>query len=184
MDIPLHASGWRNAIESARSEPRKIYGSEGICLLIGRVYRCHNSHEVIGYHAGLLQQIPTVFIPFKLWHKTGFTMEFIDFVASLITTGLSISEIRNFLHKRHVSHYYSCNSQFNTALTFLKKDATFPSMETWEECFPNVLPSVHALSGCFLADFWTKDCLYTTYMQNMGIDEWLSLDHTFSSTSK
>lgn len=184
MDIPLHASGWRNALDGVRSEPRKIYGSEGICLVIGRVYRCHNSHEVVGYHPGLLEQISTNFIPFRLWHKTGFTTEFVDLIVALITTGLSISEIRNFVYKRHVSHYHGRNSQFNKALISLKRNSSFPSLDAWEGCFPNVLPSIHALSGCFLADFWNKDCIYTRCMQNMTIDEWLSLDHTFSSTSK
>ena len=184
LDNSLCASGWRDASQGERSEPRKVYGSDGITLLIGRVYRCCEGHEVVAYHPGVLDQIPISFVPFRLWHITGFTTEFIDLIVALVTTGISLNGIHNFLYKKYSAHYYSRHSQYVVAT--LNGDQ-FPSLDIWKSCFSALLPSVHALSGCFLADFWSKDNIYTCYMQNTTIDDnnlWLSLDHTFSSTSK
>ena len=190
-NITLWATGWRNGGHGERSEPRKIYGSDGVCLLVGRVYGCMNGHEVVGYHPGILEQIPTCFIPFKLWHITGFTMEMIDFTVALITAGMSVSGVRTMLYRKRMSLYYNRMQQFEEVVTSLKEvfssHETFPTLDTWKGCFSTLLPSVHALSSCFLADFWTKDKAYTQCMQCTTIDEeapWLSLDHTFSSASK
>ena len=46
-NISLHATGWHNGEHGERSEQRKLYGSDGICLLVGRVYRCLMGHEVV-----------------------------------------------------------------------------------------------------------------------------------------
>ena len=191
-NISLHATGWRNGGHGERSEPRKIYGSDGVCLLVGRVYRCLMGHEVVGYHPGILEQIPTCFIPFKLWHITGFTRELIDFTVALITAGMSVSGVRTILHRRQVSLYYNRKEEFEEVLASLKEHCgappeTFPTLDTWKSCFSSFLPSIHALSSSFLADFWKKDKVYTQCMRNTTIDEkepWLSLDHTFASTSK
>jgi len=76
----LHARGWRNRMGGARSEPRKIYGVNGVTLLVCRVYACSNNHEVVGYHPGILKEIPACFVPFKLWHITEFTLECIQLI--------------------------------------------------------------------------------------------------------
>lgn len=47
---------WQYGTESERSEPRKIYGTHGVTLLIGRVYKCSKGHEVVGYHPGIMEQ--------------------------------------------------------------------------------------------------------------------------------
>ena len=187
-NITLSATGWRNGGHGARSEPRKIYGSDGVCLLVGRVYRCSMGHEVVGYHPGILEQIPTCFIPFKLWHITGFTMELIDFTVALITAGMSVGGVRALLHRKQMSLYYNRLRQFEQVAASVKEDlGMFPTLDIWRSCFSSSLPSMHALSSCFLADFWTKDKAYTQCMRNTTINEedpWLSLDHTFSSASK
>ena len=103
-NVPLNAVGWRCGTHGERSEPRTLYGPDGTTLLIGRVYACLKGHEVVGYHPGLLEQIPDTFTPFRLWHKTGFTIEFINLVSTLITTGMSISSIRT-VHTRGKYHY-------------------------------------------------------------------------------
>ena len=183
--MTLHPTGWRNCAQGERSDPRKIYGTDGVTILVGRVYKCLTGHEIVGYHPGILQQIPNCFIPFRLWHKTGFTTEFIDLIVSLITAGMSVSGVRNFYQKKQLSQYYHRKVQFDQFLN--PRASTFPSLDNWKRNFPSFVPSIHAISGCFLADFWAKDTIYTRCMQSMTIDEsdpWLSLDHTFSSTSK
>ena len=60
--ILLHASGWRDGSKGRRSEPRKIYGEDGVTLLVGRVYTCTKGHEVVGYHPGILKNIPFLLV--------------------------------------------------------------------------------------------------------------------------
>lgn len=53
---------------------------------------------------------------------------------------------------------------------------SFPSLVKWS--------SPHAVSGCFLEDFWEKEAIYRRCMQNTTVNEdqaWLSCDHTFAS---
>ena len=186
-NVSLHPTGWRDGVHGERSEPRKVYGTDGVTLLIGRVYSCAMKHEVVGYHLGILEQLPKCFIPFRLWHITGFTDEFISMIVSLITAGMSIGQIRCMLQKQQNSLYYTRQRQFEEVRATLHgKTTQFPNLDAWKTCFASFIPSGHGLSGCFLADFWTKECVYTKCMQTMtiGDDEpWLSLDHTFSSAS-
>ena len=184
----LAAVRWQCGANSERSEPRKIYGTDGVTVLVGRVYKCSQGHEVVGYHPGILEQIPDSLVLFRLWHKTGFSNELINLVCTLITAGMSITSICTILSKRQVSQYYCRLKHFESLKlsTTVKKD--FPTMDIWKKCFPNFLPSVHALSGWFLAEFWSKEKVYTRCMQSTTIDKvndpWLSLGHTFASASK
>lgn len=185
-NVPLLPTGWCNGAQGDRSEPRKVYGTDGVTLLVGRVYKCLKGHEINSYHPSILQQFPKCLIPFRLWHKTGFTTDFIDWVVALITAGMSLNGIRDFYFKKQISLYY--NRKIKHAHLMSNGSAvTFPSLDTWKQSFNSFVPSVHAISGCFLADFWGKDTTYTKNMQSTTIDQgspWLSLDHTFSSTSK
>lgn len=183
VNAQLCPTGWRSGVQGSRSEPRKLYGADGITLLITRIYKCARGHEVVGYHPGILKHIPQCLIPFLLWHKTGFTCELIKLVSALITAGMNISGIRDFYHRKQLSMYYSRKAQFDHIST---SGSPFPPIKVWKESFPNFLPSIHALSGCFLVEFWSKEEAYTLHMQTMTIDNdsWLSLDHTFSSASK
>ena len=188
--VSLCATGWRNGAEGERSEPRKVYGIDGVTLLVGRVYKCSKGHEVLGYSPEILRKIPDYFIPFQLWHITGFTRGFIEMTVSLITAGLSISGIRTFFQKRQNTWYYSQMQLYKGMLSSDDQAAyeSFPSLSTWKNCFSTFIPSTHALSGCFLADFWSEDSVYTECMKNISVDDnggsWLSLDHTFSSASE
>jgi hypothetical protein len=69
------------------------------------------------------------------------------------------------------------------------KGCTFPSLTEWQQSFSSPLPSPHAMSGCFLEDYWKIfgrriQVIYKKTMQNTSVDEvdaWLSCDHTFAS---
>lgn len=182
--ITLHARGWRDGMSGPRSDPRKIYGVHSITLLVCRVYACSKNHEVLGCHPGILRAIPTCFVPFKLWHITGFTLEHIQLIASLLSIGVSICKVREILRERIVWWYHHQKAKFEK----INKDSetSFPSHEEWSQMLPNFLPSQHSISSCFLADFWDKEDIYVKVMQNTTIDEQdacLSCDHTFASAS-
>lgn len=106
-DSLLHASVWRDGTKGRRSEPRKIYGEDGVTLLVGRVYTCTKGHEVVGYHPGIIKQIATCFISFNLWHVTGFTKQITRTIFSLLTSGLSIRGIQSILSEKQTLWYCS-----------------------------------------------------------------------------
>ena len=101
----LHASGWRDGMKGRRSEPRKIYGEYGVTLLVGRVYTCTKGHEIAGYHPSIVGNIPDWFVPFSLWHITGFTKQAVQLINSLMTSGLSIHEISRVIFQKQASWY-------------------------------------------------------------------------------
>lgn len=183
-NVPLHARGWRNGMGGPRSDPRKIYGTNGIVLLVCRVYACPKNHEVVGYHPGILKQIPSCFVPFKLWHITGFSLEHIQLVCSLISLGMSIHKVREVLFQRIGWWYHRQKLKF---MEVNKGNDNFPSMEQWRSLFSSSLPSNHSISSSSLADFWDKEDVFVKHMQNTTTDDqntWLSCDHTFASASK
>ena len=178
----LHASGWRDGTRGRRSEPRRIYGDTGVTLLVGRVYTCTKGHEVVGYHPGIIKKIPACFVPFNLWHVTGFTKQVTQLIFSLITSGLSIHGIQKILSEKQTSWY--CSQRLKFVKFCGEKECSFPSLNEWQHHFLSTLPSLHAVSGCFLEDFWGKEAMYRKCMQNTSIQDdeaWLSCDHTFAS---
>jgi len=54
----LSHAGWKDGQNGIASEPRTIQGVNGILLLSSRVYKCACRHVVLGYHPGVLKQIP------------------------------------------------------------------------------------------------------------------------------
>ena len=188
QNVRLHARAWRDGTHGERSEPRKIHGCDGVTLLVGRVYECDNKHEVLAYHPDIIKQIPGPFIPFKLWHITGFTVECIELVVALISGGMSVNYVKTVIEQKQLSFFYTQKRKFmHISASNHELTTSFPTAPAWQQHFSAPLPSNHALSSCFLAEFWSKESLYVQCMQNTTVDDnnlWLSLDHTFSSTSE
>ena len=103
----LYGCGWKDGVESERSEPRKIHGRGRVVLLVGRVYKCSKKgHEVAGYHPGILHQINAKsMIIFRLWLRTGYTTNFIRFIKSIILSGLRLSAIQKLLDNTFIEQY-------------------------------------------------------------------------------
>lgn len=134
---PLAAVRQQCGADSERSGPRKIYGTDGVTVFIGRVYKCSRGHEIVGYHPGILKQIPDSLVPFRLWHKTGFTNE-LNLVCTLITAGMSITNIRTILSKKQISQYCRLK-HFQSLKLFSTVEKDFSTLDIWKKCFSNVL---------------------------------------------
>ena len=189
QNVRLHARAWRDGTCGERSEPRKIHGCDGVTLLVGRLYECDNKHEVLAYHPDIIKQIPESFIPFKLWHITGFTVECIELVVALMSAGMSVNYVKTVIEQKQLLFFYTQKMKFMHIISASNSELTisFPTAPAWQQHFSAPLPSNHALSSCFLAEFWSKESVYVQCMQNTTVDDdnlWLSLDHTFSSASK
>jgi hypothetical protein len=187
----LFGCGWKDGVESERSEPRKIHGRDGIVLLVGRVYKCSKKgHEVASYHPGVLRQINAKsLIIFRLWLKTGYTTDFIRFIETMILSGLRLSAIQKMLDYTCIEQYSLRKKQFieiqRIFTTHMAVD--FPSFDDWKAHLPTLTPSRHAIAGCFLSSFWEKDKMYEKHMQCTSLTEedgWLSCDHTFASAGE
>ena len=102
---------------------------------------------------------------------------------ALVKAGISIHGIHNIMNKKQTSCYYRQKLQFQNLSGNI---SAFPSIEKWQHIFSSSIPSQHAISGCFLAEFWWKE-VYTKFMQNTTIsdqDAWLSCDYTFASATE
>ena len=167
-----------------RLEPRKLHGLSSAVILVTRMYKCEYNHEIVGCDADILAQIPQDFIPFRLWHRTGFTKELIDFISSQITSGVSIKTIyQQLIQKRHLTYFH----RQKIVKHLLPDTINIPSFEEWISHVPSISPSRHSISSCFLLHFWENEHLYVKHMQSMSLEvdqEWLSCDHTFSSAGK
>ena len=179
-NVKVYANGWRDG-SVKRLEPRKLHGLSSAVILVTRMYKCEYNHEIVGYDAQILTQIPKDFIPFRLWHRTGFTKELIDFISSQITSGVPIKTIyQQLTQKRHLTYFH----RQKLVKHLLPGSINIPSFEDWISHVPSIAPSRHSISSCFLLQFWEKEHLYLKHMQTMSVamnEEWLSCDHTFSS---
>ena len=176
-NIKIYANGWRDG-SVKRLEPRKLHGLSSTVILVTRMYKCEYNHEIVGYDAQILTQIPKDFIPFRLWHRTSFTKELIG---SQITSGVPIKSIyQQLTQNRHLAYFH----RQKLVKQLLPGNINVPSFEEWISHVPSIAPSRHSISSCFLLQFWEKEHLYLKHMQSMSLamnEEWLSCDHTFSS---
>jgi len=97
-ECALYCKGWKDGSQVTSSEPRVIHDVDGIVLLVGRVYHCN--HTVVAHSPGIINQFPiTSLIPFRLWHRTGFTVELMECISSLVSAGLTILALKHALGK-------------------------------------------------------------------------------------
>lgn len=92
--------------------PRLIHDINTCCLLVNRVYKCGNDHEVLGSYPDILSKFAAVgvssLVPFILYHKTGFTRAFMMFVTSTLNSAITLLELEKLLIQN--SHTISENS--------------------------------------------------------------------------
>lgn len=167
LPAPLRAIRWQDG-RNPQSAPRKIHGINGPILLVGRVYKCPKGHEVLGYHPGLMNQVPVQeIVPFALWHRTGFTCDLLELVYSLVLTGVTISAITETLQRNRYRDYFKLRFLYRMMHSQLNApEMPFPSVEDCEQMFGvKLTPSRHSTAAIFLVTFWKKEMLYINEMQ-------------------
>lgn len=107
----------------------------------------------------IIKQIPRSFIPFKLWHITGFTVECIELVVTLMSAGMSVNYVKTVIEQKQLSFFYTQKIKFMHIISASNHELTssFPAALAWQQYFSAPLPSNHTLSSCFLAEFWSKE---------------------------
>ncbi|XP_066919297.1 uncharacterized protein [Clytia hemisphaerica] len=163
-DNPLE--GWENCSSNSMM-PRTIWDINWYMGLVGRRYRCNNSHSVTSYHAGILRQLnPVTEVPFYLSHDSGLTVEAFDLVNRLVDHGNSFSATQKIYTEGVFDKYYR--------KSVLISDC---SDKAAEEVIKSP-PSEQFLRGCFLHQYNTYKDIYDRKMNEIDC-EFLSCDHTF-----
>lgn len=131
-------------------------------------------------------------IPFKLWHKTGFTQALIEFVQQSLHAGLTLQQIEQRLFSNRVHQFYSIKERFEQLVRHqpyaTRPQEVFPHFDDvpvklWKES-----PTRHSVAGCYLLHFWDTESAYNhkmcmTTLSSSADSAWLSCDHTFRSVS-
>ena len=111
-----------------------IHDTNTCCLLISRVYKCENDHEVLGSHRDILSKFDMVggssLVLFQLYHKTGFTRPFMSFVTCTLNSGITLLELENLLIQNRIHSFYLRKQQY----VALSKDIN---------CFPDIESYIH-----------------------------------------
>lgn len=187
----LQLYGWKDGSGGSRNEPRKIHGICNVILLVSRVYKCNKGHEISASNPKIIacHPIPQL-IPFQLWHITGFTVDFIDYVVSLVTAGVSLGTITEVVSESRIRTYWQRKQTYAQLVRLHNPQQQtppplFPTYQYYKEHLSkSASPGKHCISQLFLWDFWKKEGVYNAYMRRTSIadnDPWLSCDHTFAS---
>ena len=183
---PLKPKKWKYG-GSERDMPRKIYGRDGVVLLVSRVYVCPQGHEITAHDSRILVHLPTDRNnPFILSHKSGVTMGFMNEVNSLARSGMNFSEIEKHFAQHYYDKHWLQEKKWHDDLKSVKEktstdsstieDSTqdhFPDPAEWVE-----LPSDDTIISCFVLNFREYEVYYTERMSELSA-LYLSADHTF-----
>ena len=108
-DSQLNAIDWCDG-HSMHRQPRLIHCVHTNILLVSRVYRCKNGHEVLGHHPSIIARFATVgcpsLVPFRLYHRSDFTSTLISYVTSMVQCGCTFMQIEEMLLLNHARTYY------------------------------------------------------------------------------
>ena len=165
-----------------RDMPRQIYCINGPVLIVSRVYRCTQGHEIAGHDPRLLDSIPSGDIKFHLSHKSGFTSELCSLVFALASGGQALNEIELFLAQRYLDNFAERQCRYSRHVSkYLEKNtssdkeklSTFPSFDVWRPT-----PGTDTVHQCFLYIFKENEQFFRQNISEKTA-KWISADHTF-----
>ena len=176
---------WKDG-KSERDMPRQIYCVNGPVLLVSRVYRCTQGHEIAGHDPRLLERILSGDIKFHLGHKLGFTAELCSLVFALASGGQTFHEIELFFAQRYLDNFAERQCRYSKHVTkYLEKNTSldkdklpkFPSFDVWRPT-----PSTDTVHQCFLYIFKENEQFFQQSISEKTA-KWMSANHTFKVVS-
>ena len=181
----LRSGEWYNG-RLTRLNPRVIFGTNSLLLLVSAVYKCSRGHEVSACHPNILEVVKlNAEIPFFLTHKHGFTLQLANLAEELIDNGLSFKQVKNTIYQQYKNTYDRFAASFwrdmalskSQGVSYDDADVFFPSFSS--EIFPH--PSANLLTDVFLKRFFHNEPDYKNAMQSLTANNWITCDHTFKS---
>ena len=87
--------------------PRLVFGLERNIILIQRIYKCQKDHKIYSCSDDLLLSLPSCLprIPYKIYHRTAFTLNLVDFVFVQISKGNNFHTISETIADLHLMEY-------------------------------------------------------------------------------
>lgn len=72
-------------------------------VLVSRVYRCCNDHQILAHDAGILKMVAknNVQVPFVLFQKQGVTWDVFHYIMSHVHAGLRFTDIEHLLRQMY-----------------------------------------------------------------------------------
>ena len=95
----LRATRWKDG-KTSYDQPRKLYCIQRHVLLVSRVYRCTNGHQILANDPWLLEITETKTsreIPFVLFHKSGVTRDLFLYIFTHVQAGVKLTDIERFI---------------------------------------------------------------------------------------
>ena len=188
-DSQLVPAGWTNG-QSSENQPRLLHCVNSNVILISRIYHCPNNHRVLAHHPDIIRSFTTTnlqcVVPFHLWHVTGFTIPLVDHVTDMCESGVPLNGIQKMLTSNRLRLFYKLKEEFcklvNTRSSI--ENTNFSDFESDLVNFWRSSPKHHAISACYLLNFWQREHMYHHHMTQLSLTpttNWLSCDHTFKS---
>jgi hypothetical protein len=73
----------------------------------------NNGHsDIPANDPSIIRRIPDSYLPFLLMHKSGLTVELLQFIEDLVDSGLSIRAIESLIHKSYKRHLFLREERF------------------------------------------------------------------------
>lgn len=169
-------SYWNDG-SSSTTQPRLLHDIHNVALLVSATYICENRHRLLAHDESILKCFTTqCMIPFVLFARAGFTLEFVNTCMALVTHGLNFYNIESFIIERR----WEAFARQQDMLT-LHKTVTGQSVvanDFWISQYSKS-PSNDLISKCFLARFVEDEKVYIREMMAIPTGETISFDHTF-----
>lgn len=170
---------WKQG-QSAGNEPRLIHGVEHTIIVVSAVYHCQNGHTTSATSPSILQMVDINYLPFILFHRTGFTKMLVRSIIQLTSEGMTLAAIERYLKKMRQECGTSLLLQAKFELTKHHCNQEGLSLLSFPlNLMLNPIPSDDIIYKCYMVDFLQNRYLYDESMQQLTAQSYISLDHTF-----
>lgn len=152
-------------------------------LLVSHIYMCPLNHQVPSHHPSILSALPpSVYVPFYLTNRAGFTVDLLTQVSSMVDSGLSFHSIENIVMEQYEQSYWRIRNLFEENCVGCKWNAhnhgAFPKFQ--QSFFP--FPHEQLIRSVFIAYSLLFDQTFFNDMTRRT-SKWLACDHTFKSAA-
>ena len=147
--------------------PRTPWDQGWVCLIVGRIYSCAAQHKIFSYHADILNQTDSVFLPFILSHRSGMMKSVFNDIILLMQNGMNLLAIETVLKGNFVDNFMQQKLRYSTG--------TFPKIN---ERFPVTCPSNDTIKSCLISFYKANSRRFCHDLSTINIRN-IPCDHTF-----
>ena len=147
--------------------PKTVWDQGWVCLIVGRIYSCVVQHKIVSYHAGILNQIDSVFLTFILSHQSGMMKSVFNDIIRLMQNGMNFSAIETVLKGSFVENFMQWKLRHSTE--------TFPKIN---ERFPVMCPSNGTIKSCLISFYKANSRRFCHDLSTVKTRN-ISCDYTF-----